>query len=217
MFRTMGFRFARGSLALTLALHASCGGAGQNRPSAPSDAAAGSFCNTLTFTPAACSPYVLPFAVGSTQIMFQGNCSQRGGHRDSFAYDFDLSLGTPVHAARDGFVLFENDQYADTDHVSGHENNVFVRHADGSVIRYTHLRQGGVVVRMGDPVEAGTLLAVSGNSGASSGPHLHLQAFRDAGSFDAHNAVPLTFRNALGATRPSGELIEGEAYRAGPY
>jgi murein DD-endopeptidase MepM/ murein hydrolase activator NlpD len=84
------------------------------------------------------------------------------------------------------------------------------------VIRYTHLRQGGAVVGAGDMITPGLTLGFSGNSGASSGPHLHLQAFRDGTSFDAGNSIPLTFRNAIGATRPSGELIEGQAYRAGP-
>jgi murein DD-endopeptidase MepM/ murein hydrolase activator NlpD len=148
--------------------------------------------------------------------MFQGNCSSLGGHRGTFAYDFDVPMGTPVLAARAGIVTFANDQYADTDHVSGHENNVFVRHDDGTVIRYTHLRQGGAVVGAGDMITPGLTLGFSGNSGASSGPHLHLQAFRDGTSFDAGNSIPLTFMNAIGATRPSGELIEGQAYRAGP-
>jgi murein DD-endopeptidase MepM/ murein hydrolase activator NlpD len=177
-------------------------------------ASTGGFCSSQSFTPAAESPYVLPYVIGTTQIMFQGNCSTLGGHRDTFAYDFDLPMGTVVVASRAGTVTFTNDQYADTDHVSGHENNVFIRHDDGTVIRYTHLRQGGVTVSVGQQVLPGSPLGFSGNSGASTSPHLHLQAFLDGTSFNAPNSVPLTFRNAEGALRPTGELIEGQSYRA---
>jgi murein DD-endopeptidase MepM/ murein hydrolase activator NlpD len=176
--------------------------------------ASAGFCASRPFTPPAESPYVLPYAVGTAHIMFQGNCSALGGHRTAFAYDFDLPMGTTIVASRAGQVTFANDQYADADNVSGHENNVFVTHDDGTVIRYTHLRQGGALVRAGERVTPGQPIGLSGNSGASSGPHLHLQAFRDGTSFDPPNSIPLTFSNADGRTQPSGELIEGERYVA---
>ena len=37
-------------------------------------------------------------------------CSQLGGHRDTFAYDFDLAMGDPVLASRDGTAIIVNDQ-----------------------------------------------------------------------------------------------------------
>src|SRR6185436_17466929 len=46
-------------------------------------------------------------------------------------------------------------------------------HADGRVTVYLHVRKDGVVVKVGDKVERGDLIAYSGNVGASSGPHLH--------------------------------------------
>lgn len=183
--------------------------------SEPPETAQLEFCDSSAFTPPAESPYVLPFGPGETFRMFQGNCFPGGGHRGTFAYDFEMPIGTPILAARPGFVLSANDQYADTDHTSGHENNVFVRHADGTVVRYTHMQEGGVVVAAGDSVQLGQLLGLSGNSGASDRPHLHLQLFRSA-TYRGDNALPMTFRNVIGRTRSTGELIMGESYRAAP-
>ena len=77
--------------------------------------------------------------------------------------------------------------------------------------------QGSTLVAAGAAVLPGTPLGLSGDSGASSAPHLHLQAFRDGTNFDATNSIPITFRNAGGMTKASGELSEGQAYRALPF
>lgn len=172
------------------------------------------FCDRQSFTPPAQSPYVLPWNAGASYTMFQGNCSRLGGHRDTFAYDFDMAMGDPVLASRAGIAIIVNDQFSDDDHIEGHENNVFVEHADNTVVRYTHLMQGSAMVVEGQAVQPGDLLGLAGNSGNSAGPHLHFQAFRDRSSFDKPNAVPVTFGNAEGRTEESGELIEGERYTA---
>ena len=153
--------------------------------------------------------------MGASYTMFQGNCSTLGGHKDTFAYDFDLGMGDPVFASREGQVIIVNDQFSDDDHIEGHENNVFIEHADGTVIRYTHLMQGSAEVVTGQQVVQGDLLGLAGNSGNSAGPHLHFQAFRNRSSFNKPNAIPITFSNAVGQTVASGELLEGVLYMAG--
>jgi murein DD-endopeptidase MepM/ murein hydrolase activator NlpD len=173
-----------------------------------------SFCDQQALTPPDQSPYILPWNVGATYTMFQGNCSQLGGHRDTFAYDFDMAMGDPVLASRAGIAIIVNDQYSDDDHIEGHENNVFVQHDDATVVRYTHSMQGSAAVTVNQAIQPGDLLGLAGNSGNSAGPHLHFQAFRDRTSFDKSNAVPVTFSNALGQTTSVGELIEGERYTA---
>jgi len=192
---------------------AGCGGSGSGSAVPPIN----SFCDGQTFTAPASSPYVLPWAPGSTYTMFQGNCSQLGGHRDTFAYDFDLNMGDPIYASRAGIVIVSNDEFSDDDHVEGHENNVFVEHDDNTVIRYTHLMEGGAAVFVGQQVLIGDLLGFAGNSGNSSGPHLHFQAFRDRSSFSKENAIPISFSNTIGRMELSGELIEGESYTAGNH
>ncbi len=171
------------------------------------------FCINAVIPDPATSPYVLPYPTGVSYRMFQGNCSQLGGHRDTFAYDFSHAMGDPVTASRPGTVIIVNDNFSDDDHIEGHENNVFVEHSDGTVVRYTHLMQGSAMVSVGQQVVEGDVVGLAGNSGNSAGPHLHFQVFRGR-NFDKSNAVPVTFRNVIGTTRANGELIEGVFYEA---
>jgi murein DD-endopeptidase MepM/ murein hydrolase activator NlpD len=209
-------------IAPALLAGAACGGGGSggdapgDPPGPPPPAAAA--CIAREFTPPLQSPYSLPYEIGSTFTMFQGNCppNPAWGHHGKYAYDFEMPIGTPVHAMRDGIVIFTEDRYEDSDHMSGHENGVWVEHADGSVADYLHMTQSSVVVVVGTAVQAGDLLGFSGNSGASDRPHLHVEAFASRGNYVKTNTVPITFSNADGATEPSGELIQGNAYTALP-
>lgn len=75
----------------------------------------------------------------------------------------------PVYAARSGVVL----QVAyDPD---GYGQYVDIQHAQGYMTRYAHLSRGQVYVRAGQRVQAGQLIAISGNTGGSTGPHLHFE------------------------------------------
>jgi len=191
-----------------------CGGdgGGTSTPSASGVA----FCDTKTFTPVAQSAYVLPYPSGVSYIMFQGNCSPPpGGHQTTFAYDFDHAMGDPVTAARAGRVtLTVNDFPDDGNAANAGGNSVWILHSDGTVAAYFHLNQGSVMVAEDQNVVAGDMLGMAGNSGASSGPHLHFQVFETNTSFNSDDAVPVTFSNAVGRTGENGELLEGEIYTA---
>jgi murein DD-endopeptidase MepM/ murein hydrolase activator NlpD len=201
-----------GTLLASLLL-AACGDGGGGGVGA---GATGSFCDSRLFTAPEDSPFILPYPTGVTYVMSQGNCSlSPGGHQQTFAYDMEFGMGDPIYAARGGRVIFVNDQFADTDNVEGHENNVFIEHVDGTVARYTHLMQGSAVMTVGELAVAGSLVGAAGNSGNSSGPHLHFQVFAGR-NYSANNALPITFNNAIGTLGPNGELLEGEAYTAGP-
>ncbi|UJB72448.1 peptidoglycan DD-metalloendopeptidase family protein (plasmid) [Acaryochloris sp. 'Moss Beach'] len=101
--------------------------------------------------------------------------------RMEYAYDLAVSIGTPIYAMRSGKVIAVRDKYPDTG--GGKENAtrfnfVWIEHEDGYRSAYVHLQQGfrsKVDLKAGDHVEAGQLIGYSGNSGWSSGPHLHVE------------------------------------------
>ncbi|WP_248731418.1 M23 family metallopeptidase [Pseudomonas sp. MWU13-2517] len=92
--------------------------------------------------------------------------------KSRYAMDIAMPEGTSIIAARSGVVVkTENNQVGRGNDASG--NFVRVRHDDGTEGVYLHLKQGSVSVRVGQRVGLGTPLALSGNTGNSSGPHLH--------------------------------------------
>lgn len=80
--------------------------------------------------------------------------------------DFGAPEGTPIPAALAGVVIAAGPR-------GGYGNAVEVRHADGSSTLYAHASE--VLVAPGDRVESGQTLALVGQTGRSTGPHLHLE------------------------------------------
>lgn len=82
--------------------------------------------------------------------------------------DFSVKLGTPVYATANGIVTI-----AVTQNTSGFGRQVVLEHALGFSTRFAHLSR--VIVKPGEHIRKGALLGYSGNSGSSSGPHLHYE------------------------------------------
>lgn len=121
--------------------------------------------------------YLLPFAHGQKYRVTQGHYGAFTHHgENTYAIDFDMEEGTPVHAARAGVVV-EVKQDSTRGGLgasySADGNYVLILHSDGSFGNYVHLRPNGAAVQIGDEVDAGDLVGYSGNTGQSSGPHLH--------------------------------------------
>ena len=112
--------------------------------------------------------YAVPIAGG---VVSQGTCTgSHTGPQSRFALDFATDIGTEVLAARAGTVL----DFVDANDTNGElPNKLLIVHADETVAVYGHLQQGGVLVKRDEAVEAGQVVALTGNSGRSSGPHLH--------------------------------------------
>jgi len=121
--------------------------------------------------------YELPYPPGTAFRVSQGYFGDRS-HQDKHALDFALPEGTPIHAARSGLVIEVieyNNEVGTTPEFLDEANAVRVLHDDGSIASYGHLQQHGVRVRVGDRVATGDVLAASGNTGYSTGPHLHFE------------------------------------------
>lgn len=96
----------------------------------------------------------------------------REPHHDYPAWDLPLPIGTPVYAVRGGSVTGVTN-----DGRCGH--GVVITGGDGA--RYTYCHAVAVTVAPGQAVATGAVIMWSGNSGRSTGPHLHLQIESPAG------------------------------------
>jgi len=95
------------------------------------------------------------------------------------AVDISMPKGTEVIAGRSGVVVRIKDGHGDgapcTNGRNYEANLIGIRADDGTEDEYYHLLAGSIRVRWGERVDVGQLLALSGNSGCSGGPHLHVQ------------------------------------------
>jgi len=187
-------------------------------------------CNEKERTPLPCmeravfgdptqSAYILPYPVGHSYRLMQGYCYPRGGHRNQLAYDFETPVGTPVIASRDGEVMKVRSDLPDDgkQHESGQHNHIMIRHEDGTVAFYAHLKQGSTLVKVGDSVSQGQPTAASGNSGNTQGlPHLHFGVYESWPPVEGFD-VPVNFRNAEGILDRRNGLRPGGYFKALPY
>ena len=155
-------------------------------------------------SPSVASPFIyqMPFSANAQWTISQGFYGQ-ASHNDSlseYAVDFNIPMGTPVHAARTGIVMEVIDQYPDTGGVRKsdveHANVIRILHEDGSMAVYGHLMQDSAVVTPGLWLVGGTVIAQSGNSGFTRGPHLHFAIQLNSGM--QLNSIPFQMRSANG-------------------
>ncbi|MFD5770879.1 M23 family metallopeptidase [Streptomyces sp. NPDC127049] len=85
--------------------------------------------------------------------------------------DFAVPVGTPVKAAGAGTVVKAGPNGGGDGPAYG--NAIVVKHANGTYSQYAHLSK--IQVHVGQKVGAGQKIALSGNTGNSSGPHLHFE------------------------------------------
>jgi len=145
--------------------------------------------------------YALPYASGKTYRVIQGYGS-RFSHTglEEFAVDFDMPVGTPVHAARAGVVARveeSNTRGCWEEGCGRYANYIVVVHSDGTTGEYYHLAHDGAIVDVGDAVARGQHIGYSGNTGHSTMPHLHFAVYR-ATDWGRTQSIPVRFQGAEG-------------------
>lgn len=95
--------------------------------------------------------------------------------------DIAVSSGTPIRAVAAGRVVL-------AEWYGGYGLTIKVDHGNGLVSRYSHYSE--LLVKVGDTVEAGQVIANSGNTGLSTGPHLDFGLYRDNVPIDPLSLLP---------------------------
>ena len=145
--------------------------------------------------------YRFPYENGKSYGVLQGYGS-RFSHtgREQYSVDFNMREGTPVLAARGGVVAdYEESNSIGCweDDCGQYANFVVVLHDDGTTGEYYHLKKNGVVVERDERIEAGQNIALSGNTGHTTMPHLHFGVYR-AESWGRYQSIPVRFISADG-------------------
>ncbi len=105
-----------------------------------------------------------------------------GGVEHHLGIDFDAPSGSAIHAVADGVVTFVGQR-------SGYGNVVEIDHGNGYMTRYAHNRKN--VVRVGERVHAGQVIARVGQTGRATGPHCHFEVWLHGRAVN-----PITYVNA---------------------
>ncbi|MGW3660539.1 M23 family metallopeptidase [Streptomyces sp. NPDC005151] len=122
-----------------------------------------------------------------------GTDGSRWAHKHS-GQDFAVPIGTTVGAAHSGTVVKAGPNGGGDGPAYG--NAIVIKHGNGTYSQYAHLSR--IDVRIGQTVSTGEKIALSGNTGNSSGPHLHFEIRHTANYGSAIN--PVSFLHQEGVT-----------------
>jgi murein DD-endopeptidase MepM/ murein hydrolase activator NlpD len=120
----------------------------------------------------------------------------RGFGRGHTGLDLMAPLGSPIHAAAGGTVLYAGWYY-------DYGNIVDIRHTDGLITRYAHMMAfaGGIVP--GAPVAAGAVIGRVGMTGHAQGPHVHFEV-----RVDGKAVEPKPYLALAPCRQPASEPLE---------
>jgi murein DD-endopeptidase MepM/ murein hydrolase activator NlpD len=105
-----------------------------------------------------------------------------GEWRNHTGTDYAAPMGTPVRAIGDGVVIFAGRE-------GGYGNMIDIRHRNGMVSRYGHMRNFATGIRPGTRVAMGSTIGYVGMTGWATGPHLHFEIRVDGVAHDPKLAL----------------------------
>ena len=107
--------------------------------------------------------------------------------------DYGVVKDAPFYAAAPGTVVHASDRRWSSDTASNYGWHVVLQHDGGWATVYAHSRPD-LPVKVGDVVQAGQIVGYSGNTGFSSGYHLHFGVLDQTGTVDPDNGYPTTWK-----------------------
>ena len=148
-------------------------------------------------------PYRFPFKRGKKYEVSQ-SFNGKASHNtitSKYAIDFQLNVGEPVYAAREGLVIKTVDWFTKQggEELVNAANKIVILHEDGTMASYVHLDYKGVLVQEGQYVEKGQKIGISGLTGKTSGPHLHFVVRKENDI-----AIPVYFKGYEGKVLKRG-------------
>lgn len=161
--------------------------------------------------------YIFPFKHGEKYKLDQGFGGKFSHQKENYyALDFSMDVGTPVHAARDGVVIEvkeDSNRGGASSAYATDGNYIAIYHADGTFSSYVHLKKNGSIVEVGDEVLEGSLIGFSGNTGLSTGPHLHFSV--NVPTIEGvRQSIPIKMRDLAG--EPLNPVVGEFYYSAHP-
>lgn len=171
-------------------------------------------CDGVNYPEWRTSKHILPWSVGESYTIGMSHCSgetHEVGLPDQFAIDILMDIGTTVTASRKGTIMFVEESGDDYEELN---NMVVLRDEDGYFLMYQHLTKNGALVEVGDFVEKGDPIGLSGASGQANYPYLHFVASAFGFWMPPYTSFPITFSNT--SENPKS-LIQGKTYKALPF
>ncbi len=156
--------------------------------------------------------YSLPYSDQEFTVL-QGPREKFSHKKDSGnedAIDWEMPVGTTVCAAREGVVVAirqDSDAGGKDNKYINAANHVVIKHKDNSFAEYSHLKKNSLLVKLGQKVKTNEPLALSGNTGFSSKPHLHLAVYYNIDG-KTRKTIPIQFTTKNGVV----SLKTGDCY-----
>ena len=146
-------------------------------------------------------PYLLPVPAAERFRISQafGGSATHTDAQNYYAVDIPMPQGTPICAARGGVIMEVANDFLSGGIGSGYQekaNFIRILHDDGTMAIYAHLQAESIRYPAGTRVARGAVIAASGNTGYTSGPHLHFAVQQNSGM--ELRSIPFTFADTGG-------------------
>ena len=124
-------------------------------------------------------------------------------YRAHLGIDFGARSGTPVRAAADGRVIFRGK-------TRGYGNLLKIRHQDGYVTLYAHLKSFKRKVKRGSWAKRNSIIGYVGSTGLSTGPHLHFGLYKNGHARNPLGVLRITTSRLRGKKRKAFNILKGK-------